>query len=328
MNARARIAVAVLAALCIWAGPFAGAAAGVFEQGAVQVVYDEGDEAFARRALEAATEALADFADRLPAGDEPIRIAVCGRLGEFHRFAGPYGEPGVLGVALPADGIIALKSPKLIPAATDFRGTLRHEMLHILIERNTDSGHMPRWLNEGMAMYLSGEYRWASSFRVAGMYLQGRLIPYGQLDLRLLEPGREREFGDAYAQSLSLTRFLYGRLGEEAFWAVFEEMRTKPFALALRHHSGLAEQDLEAAWKGSLWQVALVSSIVSGFGIFQLMAILTFVAYVHKRRLNRRKMREWEIEEAVEDGPPYVTWREVEDQEGLYAWEEEDDDYP
>ena len=73
------------------------------------------------------------------------------------------------------------------------------------------------------------------------------------------------------------------------------------------------------AWRGQLWKIALVSSLVSGFSAFQVMAILTVVAYFRKRWRGLRKMREWEEEEAW-DTPHLYVW------EPPYEWEEDDDE--
>ena len=40
------------------------------------------------------------------------------------------------------------------------------------------------------------------------------LVEYRHLDFAFLAPGDEMEFGDAYAQALSMTRYLRNRIGE------------------------------------------------------------------------------------------------------------------
>jgi hypothetical protein len=70
-------------------------------------------------------------------------------------------------------------------------------------------------------------------------------------------------------------------------------------------------------WVGSLWMVALVFSLVSGFTAFQLMAILTIVAYLRKRRKGQATLREWEDEEDGDTG-----WDDAETE--LTPWDEEE----
>lgn len=290
---------------------------------AIHVIYDDADEALARQAARVIQDALDELGPRLPAGDGPIIVAVCHTVAEFERYAGPYSRPNVTGIALPGQGVIAVKAPRLVPQGSDFTGTLRHELIHVLLARNVPAGRLPRWLEEGIAMTFSREFRWGSKLRIGQMYAQGQIIPYRELDWAFLDPGRETEFGDAYAQALSMTRFLRERLGEDRFWELVHGLDTMTFPAALEHHADMDVTGLYSAWQRSLWEVAVVFSIVSGFSIFQVMALLTVIAYLRKRRQGRRTLRRWEEEEKE---PPLLTVLDLEDNEPLYPWEEEEDE--
>jgi hypothetical protein len=292
-------------------------------QDAVHVIYDSADEALARQAARIIQDALHELGPRLPAGDDPIIVAVCHTVAEFERYAGPYARPNVTGIAMPSQGVIAVKAPRLVPQGPDFTGTLRHELIHVLLARNVPAGRLPRWLEEGIAMTFSREYRWGSKLRIGQMYAQGQIIPYRELEWAFLEPGRETEFGDAYAQALSMTRFLREELSEDEFWALVHDLDTMTFPAALKRHADISVTGLVDAWRRSLWKVAVVFSIVSGFSIFQLMALLTVYAYLRKRRQGRRILRRWEDEEG---DVPTLTVLDLEDNEPLYPWEEEEDE--
>ncbi|MCP4644299.1 MAG: hypothetical protein GY851_27900 [bacterium] len=291
----------------------------------VRVWYASRDENLAVRAEGIIAEALDGLADRLPRGDKPIEVVICPTMREFERFAGPYAQPKVSGVALPEKGVIAVKTPRIMMEQNDIAGTLRHELVHILLQRNVNVRHLPRWLNEGLAMTLSMEFRWTSSFRVGKMYAYGNVIALRNLDLAFLEPGRETEFGDAYAQAHMMTRHLRDQVGEDVLWTIVNDLDERTFAKALQAHASMTPIEFFETWESSLWKVALVFSIVSGFTLFQAMAILTVIAYVRKRRQGLQRMREWEEEE--EDGPPFMTVGQLEDQDGPYPWEEEDEEY-
>ena len=297
--------------------------------GILRIEHETADRASAEQAAEELLAALDETKDRLPAGDRPIHVVLCATQRVFERYAGPYTQPGVLGVAVGNSDLIAVKSPGLAPGGTDWTGTLRHELVHILLERNVNTAQLPRWLNEGIAMTVSREHRWSSSLRVGQMYVQGRLIKPRELEWVFLAPGHEMEFGDAYAQALSMTRFLMDELGEDRFWEVVGALDTLSFNQALKTHAATSEADLFEAWKASLWKVALVFSVVSGFSIFQMMAFLTILAYLRKRRRGRKRLREWAEEERLDEGPPFMTARELEDREGPHPWEaDQDEEYP
>ncbi len=318
-----RIAVSLLMILCVAAALGNPAWPATVTNGAVHIIYDDADEALARQAARVIEDALDELGPRLTPGDGPIVVAVCHTVAEFERYAGPYAKSNVSGIALPGQGIIAVKAPRLMPEGLDFNGTIRHELIHVLLARNVPAGRLPRWLEEGIAMTFSREFRWASKARIGQMYAQGQVIPYGELDWAFLDPGRETEFGDAYAQALSMTRFLRERLGEDGFWELVHGLDTMTFSAALKHHADMDEAGLYEAWQGSLWKVAVVFSVVSGFSIFQVMALLTVIAYLRKRRQGRRTLRRWEVEEKE---PPLLTVLDLEDNEPPYPWEEEDDE--
>lgn len=307
MMRRARIAAALLLLLLL--AQFAHAL--TLREGIFAVDYDPSEEALASRTLSILVKALDEFEPALAAGTDPIRVIVCGTLQEFVQHAPGYTMPSVLGLAMPERGLIILKAPELAVAPHDFRGTVRHELVHVLLARNVDMDNVPRWLNEGIAMVLSGEHRYESAARVAQMYFSGNLIEYRHLENVFLAPGRELQFGNAYAQSLSMTRFLLRSLGKDRFWEMVRMMKTEPFHAALKSCLNMNVIEFYDAWVRSMWKFALIFSLVSGFSAFQVMALLTFAAYIRKRRRGQRIMREWEDEEGEmsgelsDDDPPY-----------------------
>jgi hypothetical protein len=225
----------------------------------------------------------------------------------------------VAGVAQAEAGIIAVKSPRILPEGGDYIGTIRHELIHVLLARNVDPDNLPRWLNEGVTMTLSREYRWESRIQIAEMYLRGQIINYPDLDYALAAPGSEMQFGEAYAQSLSMTRFLMEQLGDDGFWSLLLSLRDQDFSHALKQYAGWSPRDFYFSWKKSLWKLALVSTVVSGLSLFQIMAVLVVVAYWRKRRHGQRIMKRWEQEEAPDDA-------EALDDSEFEPWNDEEDD--
>lgn len=319
--ARKRLSILFAAFTCCVSAAFAD----VIDDPPIRITYTSDHQALARESHDILTRALMDFGERLPPGDAPIEVVICSTLPEFARHAGSLAQSNVLGIAKPGEGLIAVKAPNLTMGGADYRGTLRHELVHVLLARHTSPDNLPRWLNEGIAMILSGEYRWESRARVAQMYWQGRLIPYRDLLFVFLEPGKEMEFGDAYAQALSMTRFLMEQLGEEGFWRVILALDSKTFGDALRAEAGISPMDFYDDWTGSLWTVALIFSLVSGFSIFQLMAVLTVIAYFRKRRRGLATVRAWDEEEQAtaddEDVSDPLPWNDPDEDEE--TWEDE-----
>jgi hypothetical protein len=290
----------------------------------VEVLYHPDDIRAAQASLQTARATVSGLRDRMPAGEKPVRIVLAHSYDEFRRYAGPYTQPGVGGIFIRDRDLIVLKAPRIQTAGADFSGILRHELIHLLVARNYNLANIPRWLNEGIAMLESDERRWDDHSVVAYTYLRGQLIPYDKLNLSVAAQGHEGDLGRAYAQSLSMTQYLMDRLGSERFWAMLRSLDERTFPEALRAELGESPLQFWHAWHDSLWKFALVFALVSGFSLFQLMALLVLVAYWRKRRRNRRLMRQWDEEE--EDDIPYLFAHELEGQEAPYPWEEDDEE--
>lgn len=318
---RRLVVIILLAAalLPVWA-----AHAAMLQEGPLIVEYAAEDEDAARRAMRELREAAAEFAPRLPLGTQPVNVFIAPTVAAFNRRAPGFMPGQVSGVADPERGIITVKSPRLRGARADFLGTLRHELVHVLVARNTKDVFMPRWLNEGLAMFMAKEYQFATPMTMAMMFFENRMIAYKDLDSAFMNPGQEMEFGDAYAQALSLTRHLYKRLGPDRFWQVVLATRTMSFGDALRQHAGFDVRDFWGGYMRSLWLVVLIGAMASG-SFFAPMAVLTIVAWFSVRRRQRKVLDGWEREEReeslrnlVDPKPPLMTWEEALDDDTTY----------
>ena len=289
--------------------------------------HHESEAEVAQESLEILQAATEEFDVHLPLGEEVVTVHIAHTIKEFRSYAPSLAQLNIAGLADSKAGLIVVKSPSLSHYDSDYRGTLRHELVHILLYRNVDTTHLPRWLNEGLSMSLANELRWQSAWVVGRQFMQGRIIDYHELDHRFREPGSETQFGDAYAQALSLTRFYRNTLGEDTFWQVIHAMDTLSLDEALRAHSKFTEMELWGMYQSSLWQWLWVSTLSSG-SIFIPAALLLVIAYFRKRRQGKKIMARWEVEERRP--PRLMLWDDFE--EDGEAWkhgtEYEDDSDP
>lgn len=274
--------------------------ADVIERAGVRVEFPPNAKDLAEESAETLAQARLRYAGRLPKSPALLKVVICGSYDHFKEYAGPLSTYSVLGVALPEHDLIVLKAPVLAPPGSDFKGTVRHELVHILLRHNFNTANLPRWLNEGIAMVFSGENRWESRSTVASMYLSGRILSYRDLERSFLDPGREIEFGDAYAQAYSMTQYLMDELGEDRFWGLMRSLDSRTFGAALEAELGKVPYDFWEAWKRALAWSALTFSVVSGILLFQIMALLTVLAYWRKWKRGQRLLREWDEEETQE----------------------------
>lgn len=261
-----------------------------------EIWFPNGQQSLAEYTAAVLEEAVLEFDPLLPVGDTPIRVLIVDVPEEFEKYAVHFGGLDVSGLAQPQRDLIIVKAPRLRRPGSDYPGTVRHELVHLLLYRNVNYDYLPQWLNEGIAMSLANEFYWQSLFKIARMFIQNRIIPYRQLDQSFYAPTGPVQFSDAYAQALSMTRFLRDRLGEAAFWEMVLKLRNEPFPEALQSIAGLSVIEFWDLYRKALWKYAVIAALASGF-FFQPGAVLLILAYLRRRRIARDIYKRWEDEE-------------------------------
>jgi hypothetical protein len=179
------------------------------------------------------------------------------------------------------------------------RQTVRHELTHIMLSRVTDVENMPRWLNEGMALRVSGELGRKSGWMIAAAKLRGALIPLADLDESFPETHEAASL--AYAESLSIVNYIAETYGEEALLRLIRLLRDQDFESALETALGVSLAALNDEWVRGVKLTPYVVAVISGSFALWLMTMLVILAFLRKRRLARRKRWEWEMEEMMGD---------------------------
>lgn len=82
-----------------------------------------------------------------------VRVQVCEDMECWRRKS---GRPWYISAALVADEEILTQPPRSLDKLDDLEGTLAHELVHLLI-RKAAGRNCPRWLDEGLAQWLSGQ---------------------------------------------------------------------------------------------------------------------------------------------------------------------------
>jgi hypothetical protein len=176
----------------------------------------EGDERFARRALEIAEQALDTASELLGVEDvERVDFLIYTDTREFRQAMGPATRENVGGQAHPAiRTLFGLIGPRQIDSDW-VEEVITHEMAHIIFHDAVDNPYQypPRWLNEGVAVYLSRGREQADRTEVERAAVGGTIIPLeglgGQFPTR---PSRQHL---AYAESVDAVDFLVRTHGQD-----------------------------------------------------------------------------------------------------------------
>jgi len=151
-----------------------------------------------------------------------------------------------LGVATGGDTLLLLGSHR------DVRHTVAHEMSHIVVGLATRNPYtdLPRWLDEGLAMYAEGDLRSDNARALERAIRKDRLISVRSLSSYVGDPDQVDLF---YGEVYSLVKFMldtYGRAKMHALLDALEDGVTPEEALRRAYGFGLDQLDDE--WRASL----------------------------------------------------------------------------
>ena len=206
------------------------------------------------------------------------------------------------GVAYPDLNLVLLT---LVPESPNERldivETFRHELAHIGLSQAVNDQAVPRWFNEGFAIFASGE---SSIPRLQTLWtatLAGTLMPLERLERSFPEDAITASI--AYAEAADVVRYLARKEDLHRFGGLIERLgQGNGFEAALSGAYGLDRFALEYEWREDVarrytfWPVLFSTTVVWG-GIVGLF----FWGYRRKRARDRVILDRWKREEAQED---------------------------
>jgi hypothetical protein len=304
-------------------------------KGRLEIRYEPGLESTARQLRDSAEATLERISSDLVDLPLPraIRVQLVRDASSLSAVApaGRGAPPWAIGVAYPDLGVLSVATQR-DGVPSDPLQTLRHELAHVALGAALGR-RAPHWLHEGFAYQHSMEWSWDRTETLAGMAWFGGIVPLDELDRSF--PKEELPAHRAYAQSYDFVGFLSrrGRWEDPA-----DDGDRWPFrrfltaigtgveidAAAIKAY-GKPLHELFEEWRADLSKRYLLAPIgLFGLALWILCAILLALAYLRRRRMNRRRLGEWEREERARDAelarlrpatgsvivnaPPYVQW--------------------
>jgi hypothetical protein len=231
-----------------------------------------------------------------------VRVLLASDEDEFRQIVDERVPDWGGGIAIPSQGAIILFIPNMARWEKPLPAILRHEVAHIVLHHALKGQQMPRWFDEGMAMYQSREWRPEEGLIIAKALLLRTLIPLDSLRIDFPRYGGQASL--AYQQSYSAVNYIVDRYGENGLKGLlFSLMSRKGFERALTDEFGVSLPEFEARWGAWLrvryrWVVLLSRP----GGYLGLMTFLFILAYVVVKLRNRRKLARWERDEKLSSG--------------------------
>jgi len=217
----------------------------------VTIFWYEGDLPFVQELVDAADEALERLAGEIGAVlEQPVKIYIYASSGDL-RNALIYPQEWTGGVAFPGYGIVILGiSPDNL---TWGKRAIAHEMGHLVVHQALSGfyGHLPVWLDEGLAMDAEGDLRPDLQTMLNKAIALDTLFSVRSISSSF--PTDPDEARLCYAESYSLVQFLIDTYGSDKILnllAVLNEGNTYDDAMLEVYDFNV--DGLNAVWRESL----------------------------------------------------------------------------
>lgn len=208
----------------------------------------------------------------------------------------------VSGVAYHKLSLIILKSPRAVKGRrdSDLRKTFIHELAHVLLgSAFKDNEHIPRWLNEGVAMYESREWNFTRVSTITQAVLTDSLLPLSEITRTF--PSERREVELAYCQSFYLISFLISKYGKKRFHNFIRSYsKERMLEDVLLKVYGMNLHQLEKKWRSHLkMKFNWIPLITSSSTLWFLITLIFIGSYIRKRRKVSITLQQWEEEDLL-----------------------------
>lgn len=227
----------------------------------------------------------------------PIRLTLAGEDSTVAQ-----NTPGwIAGFAYPNLGVAVL-FPERSPTYPDsnFEDLLLHEVSHILTARAAGGREVPRWLDEGIALFIGRPWHLEDRSRLTWAMLWEREMPLSELEGRF---NRDRASASrAYAISGAFVHDLVHKRGPDSAAAVLSGISLGlPFPEAFRRAIGVSLEQAEGYfWEyHSIWY-RWVPILSSSMLLWMAISLLAVVAFRRRRALDAAQMKMWEEQERLE----------------------------
>lgn len=287
--------LALLAGTPPWATPSWATEMGIIEREGIGIRFDQGLEGGAEEVLRLYPQIRNDLEKRLK---RQVTFVPAILLLKEESFSRASENPYVVAFAIPDRNLIVIDHSKMRVDPFTIELTLKHELCHILLHRSVQGGKIPKWLDEGLAQWVSAGIAeiLISSKR---SFLNEAVVAGKSLNLRALEDAfpRDREsLHLAYEVSKSFVAYFIERFGIGSVTEVLEHIeKGEDWEIAVSKSVSLSFGELEKDWQHDLkrkltWTTYVINNLYEILFFFAaIMAVIGFLrAFMRKRAYMRQ----------------------------------------
>ena len=221
-----------------------------------------------------------------------ITVVAAGSRGEYDEITDGMLPEWSSAAAIPSRRTIYII---LEPSAKPLEFTIPHEVSHVLLAQ-ISRYIVPRWFDEGLAMYVAGDWSIHDSFLLArGAIFEG-LIPLAKVD-DVLAFNRDLAWL-AYVQSFAAVKWLEQTWGESGIRILIRATGHVHFDRAMQAATDLDTRTFERLWYERNRKGYALTALADDMWIWTVLIPALFaVALVVRWYKNRRTMRRWREED-------------------------------
>ncbi len=210
------------------------------------------------------------------------------------------GSALITAFADPGQRLIVIDYSRMAANPSILETTLKHELCHLLLHHHIQSANLPKWLDEGIAQWVSGGMAEIimnrERFVLNRAVLSGNYIPIRNLATRF--PEERTPLLTAYEESRDLTEYINREFGRNGILEILQHLKDGYTPDEAIHRSLFISLDeLELKWLGDLRKRATWFTYLSVHlyqVLFFLGALLTVFAFI-KALIRKRNYRDEDI---------------------------------
>ncbi|NOY88036.1 MAG: hypothetical protein GXO93_01440 [FCB group bacterium] len=201
------------------------------------------------------------------------------------------------GAAFPERQLIAIKDPAKFPVHRSLKELLAHEYTHLVIADKIGFHTVPRWFNEGMAMYISMEWGWGDNLAMSKSAVFGQFVRLK--DIERVNRFNESKAQVAYSESYLAVEYMVKNYGKHSLAVYLDSLSVGVNEnKALEAAVGAYDNEFENEFKQYLNQRFNVVSLFMDTMFFWLgLAIIVVIAGFMRFKRRRKYYKKWKEEE-------------------------------
>jgi hypothetical protein len=204
-------------------------------------------------------------------------------------FKGLAGSNLIVAYAVPQKKLIVIDYSKMKTDPFKIEVTLKHELCHLLLHHHIQREKLPKWLDEGIAQWVSGGIA-ELLIDKKGSLLDAAILSGKYISIRALTnrfPRERNSFMLAYEESKSLTEYIVRQYGRDGLLMVLGYLKDgDEVDQAILKGLSISLDELEEKWlyhlkKRTTWITYLINHL---YEILFFLAAVSFIRVLMKKR--------------------------------------------